>query len=329
MSKKKFVISKTPLRISFVGGGTDFKDFYKKNNGEVISAAIDKYVYVTIKSHNETYKERYRLNYSDTENKKNISSIDNKIIKECLKFTGIKEKLYISIISDFPAGSGMGGSSSTVVGLLNALFEFQDKKVSKKKLLKFAYDIEINKMKSPIGKQDHVPAVYGGFNHIYFSKKGEVSLTKLNLSKKIFNNIFKKSLLIWTENSRSANKILKDQKKKMKRNDSFLLEMKDITNKSFKILNQKKNTNINSFLKLILYSWSLKKKLTLKIMNKKIKKIEKVIKNNKFVISYKLLGAGGGGFYLVFFKNKDLRIRGYKSFKYSLDKIGSTIIHSS
>ena len=328
--KKKIVISKTPLRVSFIGGGTDFSNFYKKNNGEVISAAINKYVYITIKAHNNTYDEKYRLNYSDTENKNNISSINNKLIKECLKFTGIKDKLYISIISDFPAGSGMGGSSSTIVGLLNAIYAFMGKKISKKKLLKIAHEIEINKMKSPIGKQDHVPAVYGGINHILFQKNEKIIITKLSLSKKELNKLFTNSCLIWTNNSRSANTILKDQSEKINVNNSYLLEMKYLTRKSFNILKQNKNKNkINEFLDLILHSWSLKKKLTFKIMNKKIRKIENSIKKNNKVLSFKLLGAGGGGFYLVFFKDKILKFKDYKNFKYDLEENGSKIIHSS
>jgi len=122
MSKKFFVVTKTPLRISFFGGGTDFKDFYKKYGGKVVGTTIDKYIYVTVKNHEPLFKEGFRLNYFKTERVNQINKIKNNIIRECLKLTKTKPPIYVSVVSDIPAHTGLGSSSSFCVGLLNALY---------------------------------------------------------------------------------------------------------------------------------------------------------------------------------------------------------------
>ena len=144
MKNLKTVITRTPLRISFFGGGSDIKKFYIKNKGEVISSAINKFIYVTIKKHGKTFDERFRLNYQKSENIDKVDNIKNNIIRESLKYLNIDEPLYISTIADIPSMSGLGSSSAFTVGLLKGLFALKNKKINKKKLAELACKIEID-----------------------------------------------------------------------------------------------------------------------------------------------------------------------------------------
>jgi D-glycero-alpha-D-manno-heptose-7-phosphate kinase len=299
-----FVVTKTPLRVSFLGGGTDIANFYEKNEGAVLSSAIDKYVYVSIKRYSKLYKTKFRLNYSITENTNHINKIKNNIVRECLKIFEIKFPIYISIISDIPAGSGLGGSSSVVVGLLKALCTILNKKITKQKLYELACYIEIKILKQPIGKQDQFPAVYGGMNFIKFKKNGAIIAKRISLKK--FNpKLFSSSILMWTENTRSATKELKFQEKNFKKNEKYLLKIKKNLY-DFKFRSQFKNVNLKEFGFYI--NQNGQQKLNM-IRLKNYRFIEKIFysKKNNFYGS-KLLGAGGGGFYYILAKKKELNI---------------------
>ena len=163
MNKKFFITTKTPLRVSLFGGGTDIRNFFNHSTGCVVTTAIDKFVYVTIKSHDKVFGEKYRLNYSATESTNNIDKIKNKIIKACLIKFDINFPIYISTISDLPSNSGLGSSSSFTVGLLKALYELKNRKVSNKELAVAASKIEIEVLRNPIGLQDQFIASFGGF----------------------------------------------------------------------------------------------------------------------------------------------------------------------
>ena len=190
------IISKTPLRISFFGGGTDLPTFYKNSNyGAVVSSSINQYLYVTIKKQNKLFDE-YRLNYSITELVKDIDKVKNPIIRECIKFMNIDDYLYISTIADAPSETGLGSSSSFCVGLLNVLYKFKGISVSIEKLAEEASHIEINKLNLSLGKQDHYIAAYGGLNYIKFFDNEKVEIEKMDLYGRIFSKL-KKSFLIY------------------------------------------------------------------------------------------------------------------------------------
>ena len=156
------IISRTPLRISFAGGGTDIPSFYKKNSyGCVLSSAINKYIYVSVKKHSKLYSEKIRLNYSETETVNDVEKIKNPIIRTCLKFLEIDDNIYISTVADAPGSSGLGSSSTFCVGLLNALYAYKGQKVNSNRLAKEAAKIEMEILKRPIGKQDHYAAAFG------------------------------------------------------------------------------------------------------------------------------------------------------------------------
>ena len=185
MDSYEQIITRTPLRISFLGGGTDINSFYKKYGGSIFSSAINKFVYVTVKKHSKFYNEKFRLNYSKSENVNIRENIKNKIIKECLKITKIDFPLYISTVSDIPAGSGLGGSSAFVVGLLKSLNTLIGKKLSEKELYFQSKKVEGIINKKIVGIQDLFPACFGGINYYKILKHGSVKILKIKKKKYI------------------------------------------------------------------------------------------------------------------------------------------------
>ncbi len=302
MNYKKIVVTKTPLRVSFLGGGTDISNFYKKNSGLVVSTTIDKFIYVTVKEHGPLFFKNYRLNYSKTENKNKLNQIQNDIIRETLRYIKINKPLYISSISDIPANTGLGSSSAFTVGLIKALYEFKNIKISESKIAELACKIEINILKSPIGKQDQYATAIGGFNSIEFQKNANVKIKKLK-KKKIINKIFDNSLFIWIGKSRKTNKILSHQNSRLDQNINKLRLIKNLA-KKFESEILKNNFSLIKFARFINENWELKKNLSNKISSKKIQRIFNIaIKNGS--LGGKVLGAGGGGFlFLIIKKNK-------------------------
>ena len=298
------IISRTPLRISFAGGGTDLPSFYKKNlYGCVISSAINKYIYVSVKSHSQLYAEKIRLNYSDTEQVNNISKIRNPIIKACLKYLNLDENIYISTVADAPESTGLGSSSTFCVGLLNALYTFKGQKVNMNRLAMEAAKIEIEMLKRPIGKQDHYAAAFGGINKFKFNSDESVNIKSINKEFPYMKLLFNPLLIFYTNHKRNAAKILSDQNKRaLVNNSNLILIRKQAENLYYRI--NKNQLTIKDFGELLDQGWNHKKSLSKKISNKKIDEIYQLIKN-KGAYGGKLFGAGGGGF-LSFVAKKNL-----------------------
>ncbi len=329
MKNVDLVVTKTPLRVSFLGGGTDIKYFYKQFGGSVLNCAIDKYVYVTVKRHSSFFDEKFRINYSKSEVGNHLSKIENNIVRECIKLSKINFPIYISTVSDVPTGSGLGGSSSFTVGLLKALYSIQRKKINKKRLFQEACKIEIDILKEPIGKQDQVPAVYGGFNFIIFNKNETVKMIRIK-KKQINKDLFNNSILIWTKSTRNASDVLQNQKKNFKSNIQNLEKIKKNTDIFLKDFKLEKKINLKKLGYLINKSWKEKKKLSKKISSKKI---DQIISNSTKLGCYgaKLLGAGGGGFIFVFGKKNHMntfkkKFKNLDCLKFNLNTIGSEVV---
>ena len=329
MKQIDLVVTKTPLRVSFLGGGTDIEYFYKNYGGSVLSCAINKYVYVTVKRHSQCFKEKFRLNYSKSESKNQLNKIKNNIVRECIKLTKIDFPIYISTVGDVPAGSGLGGSSSFTVGLLKALYAIQGKNVKKKRLFEESCKIEISILKEPIGKQDQVPAVYGGLNFINFKKNNSIKIENIKKSK-IHNNLFNKSILIWTQSTRSASEVLKNQKKNFKSNIKRLEKIKANADIFYQSIRLNKKIDLKKLGDLVNESWQEKKKLSDKIS---LKKIDMIINNAIKIGCYgaKLLGAGGGGFIIIFGEKKHINAmkkkhKGLVYLNFNLNTMGSEVI---
>ena len=326
------IISKTPLRISFVGGGTDLPSFYKYNNyGSVLSTSINSYLYVTVKEQNNLFEEQYRLNYSITELVNNTNEIRNPIIRECINYMSIKERLYISTIADAPSESGLGSSSSFTVGLLHALYKFCGKQIDLENLAKDATNIEITRLKQSLGKQDHYAAVFGGFNIFKFEKNENVLIKKLNIKKENLNKLYSSILMFWTGITRSSEKILNNQQQNNKVNNSLLLEMREQVDYLGNLL-ESKEVFLKDIGQLISDGWDLKKRLSPLISNEKIDNVyNQAI--NAGAYGGKILGAGGGGFLMLIVEPSSkkeiismVESMGFKYYNFGFDFDGTRVL---
>lgn len=291
------IISRTPLRISFVGGGSDISSFYHHTSGAVVSTAIDKYVYIAV---NRQFDGRIIINYSKTEIVKKISDIENNLVREALKLTGVKGGIHINSIADIPAeGSGMGSSSSYIVGLLNALYAFQGKHVNAQKLAQEACQIEIEILKKPIGKQDQYIAAYGGIEYIQFNMDNSVYVDPIICKMETKKILEKKLLLFYTGITRSADPILAKQTKNM----ASQIKKRKIMNKMVHLAKEMRNAlnknKLNDFGEMLHENWIFKTQMVEGITSSQIDKWYDLARKNG-AIGGKLLGAGGGGFLLFY-----------------------------
>ncbi len=298
------IITRTPFRVSFFGGGTDLKSFYKKRSGQVLSAAIDKYLYVVVKKKLGIVEYKYRVNWSTVEFTNTISNIKNPVARECLRYFNINYPIEITTFADIPANTGLGSSSAFTVGLVNALYALQGKKVSKKKIATTAAKIEIDMIGRKIGKQDHFACCYGGLNIFKFYSNESVKVLPLNILKKNINKLEKNIILFYTNIKRNSHNVLKVQQNINKLQFNSLIEMKDLVDKSKKIIINKK-IDMMSFGSLLNISWNRKKKVNKNSSNKIIDKFyDKALYSGAY--GGKLLGAGSGGF-LMFIANKKIQ----------------------
>lgn len=291
------IISRTPLRISFVGGGSDIASFYKTHIGAVVTTAINKYVYIAI---NNQFDGRIIVNYSKTEIVRKVSDIENNLVREALKLTGVKGGIHITSIADIPSeGTGMGSSSSYAVSLLNALYAFQGKHVNAERLAREACKIEIDILRKPIGKQDQYIAAYGGFDYIQFNGDESVYVDPIICKAETKRILEKQLLLFYTGITRSADPILAKQTKNMASDKA----KRDIMVKMVKLAKQMKDAlnknKINDFGHMLHENWMLKMRMAEGVSNPKIDAWYKIAQKNG-AIGGKLLGAGGGGFLLFY-----------------------------
>jgi len=323
------IISKTPYRISFFGGGSDYPEWYLKNNGTVISTTINKYVYVSCRKLNKYFKHNYRVSYSKVEEVKRIDQILHPAVRGVLLNSKIKEGLEIHYDGDLPSRSGMGSSSSFVVGLENVINDYQKNKISKKILAQKSFFIERNVLKENVGYQDQIAASYGGFNKINFSKKGFI-VNKIKLQTKFENAMNNNLFLVYTGLQRRAEKIAGKYIPKL--NTKKKANIKKILNHVIEANKLILEDNPNDFGRLLHETWTEKKKLSPFITNSKIDELYNLgIKNGSF--GGKLLGAGGGGFILFYVDKNHIYKFKKKLTKFNILQIkpenrGSQIIHN-
>ncbi len=326
------VISKTPLRISFAGGGTDLPSFYKKTgHGAVLSTCIDSYIYVSIKEHSPLFDEKIRLNYSETELVNDVSQIKNSIIRECLKFLEIDDRLYISTIADAPAMSGLGSSSAFCVGLLNALYKYKKVPISPGRLAEEAAYIEINVLKRPIGKQDHYAAAFGGLNYFVFHSDDTTTVKPLNINEHRINSLSDGMISFWTKETRLSESVLTEQNNNSGKNKDLLMAMRQQAAELMDFL-YNGDFSVEKFGKIIHDGWEMKRKLASKISNATIDKYyEMAIKHGAY--GGKISGAGGGGFLNIFAAIPNQKIitdalqaAGLVPFKFNFETRGTAVM---
>ncbi len=320
------IISRTPLRISFAGGGTDLAVFYRSYTGAVTSTAINKYIYVTV---NKKFDDRIRVSYSKTENVEHVDDLKHGLVREALKLTGLKKGLEITTIADIPShGTGLGSSSSLTVGLLNALYAYKGILKSRESLASEACKIEIEILGEPIGKQDQYIASYGGIQHIQFNPDESVYVDPVICTPNTKKNLEKHLLLFYTGITRKASDILTEQIQRTMERTENLIKMKEL---SEKICDCVCKGRITDFGKYLHQGWLYKRELASGISNSEIDEYyDKAI--NAGALGGKILGAGGGGFLLIFSKPKNHSkikrlLKDLKVVPIKLDPQGSKIIY--
>ncbi len=292
------IISRTPLRISFAGGGTDLAAFYKQNTGAVTSTAIDKYIYVTI---NKKFDDRIRVSYSKTEIVNHIDELKHGLVREAMKLTGIDSGVEITTIADIPSrGTGLGSSSTLTVGLLNALYAYQGILKSRQTLAREACKIEIEALGEPIGKQDQYIAAFGGIQHIQFNSDESVYVDPVICTPTTKATLERYMLLFYTGITRKAGSILKKQIKNTKNKHEILMKMKDLSENVRDCISNNDLTGVGKHLH---QGWLYKRDLASGISNLVI---DRWYKNalKAGALGGKILGAGGGGFLLIFCQPK-------------------------
>jgi D-glycero-alpha-D-manno-heptose-7-phosphate kinase len=296
LSPPRIVVTRTPLRVSFAGGGTDLAAFYERGYGAVLSTAINKYIYVTVKRHGEVFNERIRLNYSKSEQVQAVHEIQNNIARECLRLLEIEPPIYISTVGDLPASTGLGGSSSFAVGLLNALHAFRGERVSAAQLAEEACHIEIDLLNEPIGRQDQYAAAFGGLNYFCFKPGGSVTVEPLRLHNGALTVLFDQLLMFWTGHQRDSSSVLTEQKANTIPKMDSLAKMRDHASQLQGLLSNGR-WDMKDFGRVLDEGWQLKRGLASAITNHQIDTWYRLA-HEAGAFGGKLCGAGGGGFLL-------------------------------
>jgi D-glycero-alpha-D-manno-heptose-7-phosphate kinase len=291
------IITRTPLRISFCGGGTDLPAYYSTLQGAVVSSTVNKYVYITINRLSRYFDHRILLKYSRTELVNSVDEVHHPIIREAMNITGVTDGVEITSMADIPAGTGLGSSSTYAVGLLHALHTFKGEFVSAAQLAAEACEIEIGRLKDPIGKQDQYIAAYGGICHIRFNPDESVFVDPVICSQGTKKALEQNLLMFYTGITRRAGDILEVQKASTNQKMEVLTGMRELCGKLLKVLRD--GRSLNRFGEILHEAWQHKRNLVTGITNKKINEYYNAALNAG-AIGGKLLGAGGGGFLLFY-----------------------------
>ena len=324
------IVTRTPLRISFAGGGTDLAEFYERDYGAVLSTAIDKYIYVTVKRHSNLFFEPIRLNYSKSEQVNRIDEIENDIARECLRMLGIEPPIYISTVGDMPASTGLGGSSSFAVGLLNALHAYRGERVSAGQLAEEACHIEIEVLGQPIGKQDQYAAAYGGINLFRFAPGGGVTVEPQRLKNGALGELFQQIQIFWTGHQRDASSVLTEQKANTVAKFESLLTMRQHAH-ALHCLMCGEHVKTERFGQILDETWQFKRSLARSISNDQIDEWYACARAHG-ALGGKLCGAGGGGFLLFIVppeRRADVRaaLSGLTEVPIGFEVHGSHVVH--
>jgi D-glycero-alpha-D-manno-heptose-7-phosphate kinase len=321
------IISRTPFRVSLAGGGTDLPEFYRKSSGAVVSTAIDKYMYVTV---NKYFDDSIILKYSKTELVGDVNKIQHPILRECLKLTGLTRGVEITSMADVVGGTGLGSSSSFTVGVLHALHAYKGEYVSAEQLAAEACEIELKKLKEPIGKQDQYIAAYGGFRHIQFMADESVRVDPLILPKETSERLVERLALLYTGVTRKASPLLRRFRAKFTAKASALAGMRGLAERARSAL---QNGDVDAIGEILHEGWLLKKSVAGGISNPAIDRAYEAARKAG-AQGGKILGAGGGGFLLLFCAPQKRRavtraLKGWRDIPFGLEQEGSKIIYVS
>jgi D-glycero-alpha-D-manno-heptose-7-phosphate kinase len=320
------IITRTPFRISFAGGGSDLPSYYSRRPGAVLSTAIDKYVYLAVKAH---FGNTFRVSYSKTELVNTVDEIEHPLVRECMKYVGLTRGLEVVSMADLPSQSGMGSSSSFTVGLLHALYALQGKVVTPDRLAREACTIEIDKLNEPIGKQDQYIAAYGGLQFIRFNPDGSVFIDPVVCHPETRLELNRRLLIFFTGVTRNSRDVLSNQSERADLNLGALEQLTALACELCQVLTL--GSDLNRFGHLLHDAWEIKKKLEPSISNPQIDAIYSRA-CHAGALGGKLLGAGAGGFLLFYcepHRQQRLReeLRNLVEVPFSLDPQGTKIVY--
>ncbi len=325
------IITRTPLRVSFCGGGTDLPAYYAKSRGCVVSTTLNKYVYITVNRLTKYFPHKILLKYSQTEPVDSVDEIRHPIIREAMKITGVVERVEITSMADIPAGTGLGSSSTYAVGLLNALYTFKGEYVPAERLAREACEIEIDRLGDPIGKQDQYIAAYGGLCRIRFNQDQTVFVDPVICTRETKKALQENLLMFYTGMTRRAGDILEVQKATTGQKMDVLTKMRDLCDCALEILRE--GRSLNRFGELLHEGWLLKRSVVDAISNDAINRhYERACKAG--AIGGKLLGAGGGGFLLFYVEKQNQgrvreALRDLQELPFLFEPQGSKVIYVS
>jgi len=319
------IITQTPIRISFLGGGTDFPDYFCREDGCVLSSAINRYIFVVIK---ERFDDKIRVGYTRTEMVDQIDQLEHELVRECLRKTGITKKVEITTMGDIPsAGSGMGSSSTVTVGLLNAMYHFLGEPRDARVLAQEACDIEINVLGKPIGMQDQYIAAFGGQRFIRFSADSTIDVAPLQLRESQRRRLSERLMLFFTNVTRKAESVLAEQVNNINGRMEVLHQMKCLALEARRCLEA---DAFDEFGMLMHQGWEFKKTLASGITNGSINAMYEAARGAG-ALGGKITGAGGGGFLLLYCppqKQDDVRLAlgNLRELPFDLERDGTKVI---
>ncbi|MCL7999183.1 GHMP kinase [Brucella sp. 21LCYQ03] len=322
------IISRTPLRMSFVGGGSDMPQYYREYGGAVLSSAIDKYIYVTA---NRKFDSGIRISYSLTEEVKSVPEVIHPLARHALEFVGISGGIELTTVADIPSkGTGLGSSSSFCVGILNVLNAFKGKFTSAAELAEGACSIEIDLMGEPIGRQDQYAAAYGDLQFYEFRPDDQVIVTPVIMKHETRLLLQRRLIMFYTGVTRSASAILSDQAKNVAKNSTKISSMKRMVELAYLLRTELQSSSLDAFGEILHENWVLKQSMAKGISNSMIDKAYEAARAAG-AKGGKILGAGAGGFLLFYADEKDhdaveLALSPMRRIPFSFDKVGSRII---
>ena len=324
------IISRTPFRVSFFGGGTDYPVFYEENGGAVLSTSINKYCYVICRYLPPFFDYKYRIRYTQREETQTIAEIKHPSARECLNFVNLDRGVEIQHNADLPAMSGLGSSSAFTVGLLNGLYALKGKMITKRRLALDAIHVEQDMIKENVGSQDQTIAAFGGFNKIEFGGPEKITVHPITIDQDKLDSLQNHLMLFFTGFPRNASEIAGEQVRKTPEKKKELMAMMEMVEEAINILNGSEGT-LMDFGKLLHETWKLKHSLTQSITTPFVDEVYEA-GLEAGASGGKLLGAGGGGFILFFVKpelqhnvKEKLKKLLYVPFKF--ENLGSQIIY--
>ena len=291
------IISRTPFRVSFFGGGTDYPDWYREHGGAVLSTTIDKYCYISVRELPPFFEHKFRLVYSFVENVKEISQLAHPAARGVLQHLGVSKGLEIHHDGDLPARSGVGSSSAFTVGLISAVRALDGRHISKDELAQEAIHVEHHVLREPVGAQDQISAAFGGFNHITFRQDGSYQVAPLVMRPERLEALQSHLMLLFTGLSRTAAEIAQTQIENLSRRASELRALTEMVDRAIETV--RSPCDLADFGRLLNEGWALKRRLSDRVSTPDIDALYDTALRAG-AIGGKLLGAGGGGFLLLF-----------------------------